>query len=88
MSEVFCISLKTIWLDCTPIKTRQNSKQKVHSTQCTTYLIGHRTFCQTLGLILRLRVDFVLPLSQEQEQEEEEEEEQEPLNKIYQKGVY
>ena len=44
-------------------------------------------FCQTLGLVLRLRVDFVLPLSQEQEQEEEEEE-QEPLTKIYQKGVY
>ena len=38
-------------------------------------------FCQTLGLVLRLRVDFVLPLSQEQEQEQ-------PLTKIYQKGVY
>ena len=43
-------------------------------------------YCQTLGLVLRLRVDFVLPLSQE-EQEEQEEEEQ-PLTKIYQKGVY
>ena len=42
-------------------------------------------FCQTLGLVLRLRVDFVLPLSQEQEQEQEEEQ---PLTKIYQKGVY
>ena len=41
--------------------------------------------CQTLGLVLRLRVDFVLPLSQE---EQEEQEEQEPLTKIYQKGVY
>ena len=41
-------------------------------------------FCQTLGLVLRLRVDFVLPLSQE----EEEQEEQEPPTKIYQKGVY
>ena len=30
-------------------------------------------FCQTLGLVLRLRVDFVLPLSQEEEQEEQEE---------------
>ena len=43
--------------------------------------------CQTLGLVLRLRVDFVLPLSQEQEQEQEEQEE-EPLTKIYQWGVY
>ena len=41
-------------------------------------------YFQTLGLVLRLRVDFVLPLSQEQEQEEQEE--QEPLTKIYQKG--
>ena len=46
-------------------------------------------YCQTLGLVLRLRVDFVLPLSQEQqEQEQEEQEEQEPLTKIYQLGVY
>ena len=28
-------------------------------------------FCQTLGLVLRLRVDFVFPLSQEQEEQEE-----------------
>ena len=42
--------------------------------------------CQTLGLVLRLRVDFVLPLSQEEQ--EEEQEEQEPPTKIYQKGVY
>ena len=41
-------------------------------------------FCQTLGLVLRLRVDFVLPLSQ-QEQEQQEEQ---PLTKIYQMGVY
>ena len=47
-------------------------------------------YCQTLGLVLRLRVDFVLPLSQQEEQEEQEEQEQEeqPLTKIYQKGVY
>ena len=45
-------------------------------------------FCQTLGLVLRLRVDFVLPLSQEQEEQEEQEQEQQPLTKIYQKGVY
>ena len=37
-------------------------------------------FCQTLGLVLRLRVDFVLPLSKQQQEEEEEEEEQ-PLTK-------
>ena len=45
----------------------------------------HRwVYCQTLGLVLRLRVEFVLPLSQEEEQQEQEE--QEPLTKIYQKG--
>ena len=41
-----------------------------------------KAYCQTLCLVLRLRVDFVLPLSQEEEQEEEQ-----PLTKIYQKGV-
>ena len=38
-------------------------------------------YCQTLGLVLRLRVGFVLPLSQEQQeqqQEEQEQQEQEP----------
>ena len=48
-------------------------------------------YCQTLGLVLRLRVDFVLPLSQEEQQEQEEQEqeqEQQPLTKIYQLGVY
>ena len=46
-------------------------------------------FCQTLGLVLRLRVDFVLPLSQEQQEEQEErEQEEQPLTKIYKKGVY
>ena len=44
------------------------------------------SYCQTLGLVLRLRVDFVLPLSQEEQ--EEEEQEQEPPTKIYQMGVY
>ena len=44
-------------------------------------------YCQTLGLVLRLRVDFVLPLSQEEEQEEQEEE-REPPTKIYQMRVY
>ena len=41
--------------------------------------------CQTLGLVLRLRVDFVLPLSQE---EQEEQEQEQPPTKIYQMGVY
>ena len=45
-------------------------------------------YCQTLGLVLRLRVDFVFPLSQEEEEEEQEEQQQEPPTKIYQKGVY
>ena len=42
--------------------------------------------CQTLGLVLRLRVDFVLPLSQEQEEQQQQQEQ--PLTKIYQLGVY
>ena len=48
-------------------------------------------YCQTPGLVLRLRVDFVLPLSQEQQEEQEQEEqeqEEQPLTKIYQTGVY
>ena len=32
--------------------------------------------CQTLGLVLRLRVDFVLPLSQEEEEQQEEQEQE------------
>ena len=50
-------------------------------------IICKHDYCQTLGLVLRLRVDFVLPLSQEQ-QEEQEQEQQEPPTKIYQMGVY
>ena len=54
-----------------------------------TLIIFMFNYCQTLGLVLRLRVDFVLPLSQEQqEQQEQEEQEQEPLTKIFQWGVY
>ena len=37
-------------------------------------------FCQTPGLVLSLRVDFVLPLSQ-QEQQEQQEQQQEPSPK-------
>ena len=43
------------------------------------------SYCQILGLVLRLRVDFLLPLSQE-EQQEEQEQQQEPPTKIFQKG--
>ena len=43
-------------------------------------------YCQTLDLVLRLRVDFVLPLSQEEQ--EQQEQQQEPPTKIYQMGVY
>ena len=54
--------------------------------------LNRNEYCQTLDLVLRLRVDFVLPLSQEQqeeqEQEEQEEQEEQPLTKIYQKGVH
>ena len=45
-------------------------------------------YCQTLGLVLRLRVDFVLPLSQEEQEQEQEEQQQDPPTKIYQMGVY
>ena len=41
-------------------------------------------YCQTPGAVLRLGVDFVLPLSQQEEQQQEEQEK--PLTKIYQKG--
>ena len=53
-------------------------------------IICKHDYCQTLGLVLRLRVDFVSPLSQEQQEEQEEqeqEEQEEPLTKIYQWGV-
>ena len=44
-------------------------------------------FCQTLGLVLRLRVDFVLLLSkEEQEEEQEQEEEEEPPLKSFKRG--
>ena len=36
--------------------------------------------------MIRLGVDFVLPLSQEKEQEEQEEEEQEPTPKFIRRG--
>ena len=53
------------------------------------FFLGPLQFCQTLGLVLRHRVDFVLPLSQEQQEEQAQEEQKEqPLTKIYQKGVY
>ena len=42
------------------------------------FLVLHYYFCQTVGLVFRLRVDFVLPLSQEQQQEEQEEEQPSP----------
>ena len=40
------------------------------------------SYCQTPGLIFRLGVDFVLPLSQQEEKEQEQ-----PLTKTYQKGM-
>ena len=75
--EVLVNSLKTwVW------KHFGKSLLRWYKTSCC--------YCQTLGLVLRLRVDFVSPLSQQEEQEQEEQEEQEeqPLTKIYQKGVY
>ena len=39
--------------------------------QSIQFMLGSLLNCQNLGLVLRLRVDFVLPLSQEQEEEEE-----------------
>ena len=42
-----------------------------------------KQYCQTLGLVLKLRVNFVLPLSQEEKQEEQEQEQEQPLTEIY-----
>ena len=67
-------------------RTRRTPPKSAISENTKIIIVTHRQCCQTLGLVLRLRVDFVLPLSQEQEQEEQEEEQ--PLTKIYQKGVY
>ena len=58
-----------------------------YHTEFVSWHVDRFYFCQTLGLVLRLRVDFVLPLSQE-EQEQEEQEQEQPLTKIYQLGVY
>ena len=59
----------------------------IHTSRVIFFSLSLHDDCQTLGLVLRLRVDFVLPLLQEEE-EEEEEERQEPPTKIYQMGVY
>ena len=48
-------------------------------------LLNQFDYCQTPGLVFRLRVAFVLPLSQQEQQQQQQ---QEPLTKIYQKGVY
>ena len=63
----------------------QNFTQDTNETKSLIYFTletQNWDFCQTLGLVLRLRVDFVLPLSKEQE------EQQEPPTKIYQMGLY
>ena len=65
-----------------------NRVQLHHSCEAHKYRISKPFFCQTLGLVLRLRVDFVLPLSQEEEEQEEKEQKEQPPTKIYQKGVY
>ena len=57
-------------------RLKVSSPVDVKSYFITFYVKFYR---QTLGKVFRLRVDFVLPLSQKQ---------QEPLTKIYQKGVY
>jgi len=65
-----------------------------NQTRSTSQLASHQlvskiavsSYCQTLGLVLRLRVDFVLPLSQEEQQQQEQQ--QQPPTKIYQWGVY
>ena len=50
-------------------------------------LLGNKpNNCQTLGLVLRLRVDFVLPLSQEDQEQEQEQEEQEPSHQNLSEG--
>ena len=45
----------------------------LHQFSRNIFCSSSESFCQTLGLVLRLRVDFVLPLSQEQQEEEEQE---------------
>ena len=71
-----------------PNLTKSQSIQIERGQKCALHIIMGDLYCQTLGLVLRLRVDFVLPLSQQEEQEQEEEEQEQPLTKIYQKGVY
>ena len=85
----FNINSKHLTLRITPLritfpfiwKTVNNHSKNVHSF----FKLAVFEYCQTLGLVLRQRVDFVLPLSQE---EQEEQEQEQPLTKIYQKGVY
>ena len=74
---------KKQFLDCTLLIGKRLLKWKLYVDLVWFWV---KVYCQTLGLVLRLRVDFILPLSQQEEQEEEEEQEQ-PLTKIYQKGV-
>ena len=49
---------------------------------CCDFLLRAILCCQILSLVLRIRVDFVLPLSLEEHEQEQ------PLTKIVQKGVY
>ena len=60
---------------------------KIFHSNGLTLRYKNLSFCQTPGKVFSLRVDFVLPLSQEEE-EQEEKEEQEPPTKIYQMAVY
>ena len=48
-------------------------------------VLAYCHFCQTPGLVWRLGIGFVLPLSQEEEEQEQEEQE-EPSPKFSQKG--
>ena len=50
-------------------------------------LLNQFDYCQTPGLVFRLGVDFILPLSQQQQQDYEQKNKK-PPTKIYQKWVY
>ena len=53
------------------IKQIVRINKKTHFRCNGAVLLSTTQYCQTLGLILRLRVDFALPLSQQEEQEQQ-----------------
>ena len=59
----------------------QNFTQDTNETKSLIYFTletQNWDFCQTLGLVLRLRVDFVFPLIKEEQEEQEQEQQPTP----------